>query len=259
MIRQYALEGLPFRDIFIFDVHAHLGSFAPMQIGNGDAAGIVKTMDQMGVATTCLSSLPAIKSDCTLGNQLVKEATLQFPGRIYGYLTATPYDETYPFEDYFKGDSPLFGIKIHAAMNDTAINNPAYLPYLEFANERNLPVLFHAWEPTEVSQIAALAENFRNCPLIIAHCGFTGYQAKLEAIKTVAKYEHVFLDTAHSSTYDGALEWIVSKVGADRILFGSDVPFFDIRHTLGKLALSHLSEEEKLKIVGLNAKHLFHL
>ena len=67
----------------------------------------------------------------------------------------------------------------------------------------------------------------------------------------------VFIDTTISSTYEGAIEWIVSKVGADRVLYGSDIPFFDCRQTFGKLALSKLSETDKIKIYGENAKKIF--
>lgn len=257
MIREYALEGLPLNDIYIFDVHGHLGSARNMQIPAPTASSLIRTMDQLGVNAICVSSIPSLSTDCRYGNDQIQAATQQHPKRIYGYVSATPYDPGFQFQNYFTDKTGMLGIKIHAMMNQTSINDPGYLPYLEFANLYRLPVLFHAWTLEEVTQASKLAEQFNNCPLILAHAGLTAYAAKTAAIEAVKKYENIFLDTAISSTYDGAIEWIVSKVGASRVLYGSDCMFFDCRHTLGKMALSHLSDYEKELIFGLNAKNLF--
>lgn len=256
MIRDYALEGLPLNDIFVFDVHGHLGNAQNMQIPNPTASSMIRTMDQLGVNGICVSSISSLNTHCRYGNDEILSITQQHPNRIYGYVSATPYDPEFSFQNYFTENSGMLGIKIHAMMNHTTISDPGYLPYLEYANSHRLPVLFHAWTLEEVTHAAALAEHFKECPLILAHAGLTDYSAKTAAIEAIKKYENVFLDTAISSTYDGAIEWIVSKVGASRILYGSDCMFFDCRHTFGKLALSHLSEQEKIMIFGENAKTL---
>ena len=253
-MRQGALEGLPFEDVYIFDVHGHLNTNSEMLYLDTDAAGVVRTMDRLGVNAICVSSLLATTADCKLGNDLVQKAAKQFPGRIYGYVAATPYYEKFGFEDYFTPGSGMLGFKIHAAHNGTCIRDERYLPYMEFADKnRLLPVLFHAWEKQDVEDVAYLAETFRNCPLILGHSGVRSYPVRMAAIEAVRKYENIFVDTAISITYDGSLEWLVSRIGADRILYGSDLPFFDCRQVLGNIALSNLTMEEKEKILGGNA------
>ena len=153
----------------------------------------------------------------------------------------------------------MVGIKIHGVMNKTTICDERYRPYLEYADKNGLPVLFHAWEPDEVAQVAQVAKDYKNCPLIVGHGGLTSYAAKVQAINAVRKYDNVYVDTCISSTYDGAIEWIVSQVGVERVLFGTDLGFFDCRQNYGKLALSKLSVEDKLKIFGENARKLFSL
>ena len=118
-------------------------------------------------------------------------------------------------------------------------------------------MLFHAWEAGEVKQAVEIAANYKNAKIILGHSGHTALGAKLAAIDGIRKYENIFVDTAISSTYEGAIEWIVSKVGADRVLYGSDMPYFDCRQTFGKLGLSKLSESDKIKIYGENARRLF--
>jgi predicted TIM-barrel fold metal-dependent hydrolase len=89
----------------------------------------------------------------------------------------------------------------------------------------------------------------------IAHSAMLVYRdACVEACK---KYENIFVDTAASYTFEGAIEYMVSKVGAEKVLYGSDMAFYDCRQTLGKIGLAQISEEDKKKIFGENARRIF--
>lgn len=259
MMMERALEGMAIEDIFVFDVHAHMDNNAHLYLMHTDGESLVKTLDRLNIKGTCVSSNVCLQASPKEGNDRVLEAAARFPGRIYGYVTATAYYEDFAFEDYFVPGNGMVGIKIHAMMNETEISDKRYLPYLEYADKKGLPVLFHAWTAGEVAQVAQLAKTYKNCPLILGHGGLTNYAAKEQAVDAVKKYGNVYVDTCISSTYDGAIEWIVSKVGADRVLFGTDLGYFDCRQNYGKLALSKLSVEDKLKIFGENARKLFAL
>ena len=52
---------------------------------------------------------------------------------------------------------------------------------------------------------------------------------------------------------------VVDLMGADRVLFGSDLPFIDCRPMLGYIGFSRVSDESKRRILGLNAARLFGL
>ena len=255
-MRQRALEGLPFEEVYLFDVHGHLDTNTEMLYPDMDPAGVVKTMDRMGVNGICVSSMLATTADPKLGNDRVQEAVRQFPGRIYGYVAANPYYEELRFEDYFTKGSGMLGFKIHAAHNGTSIRDERYLLYMEYADKHRLPVLFHAWERQDVEDVAYLAGTYRNCPLILGHSGVRSYPVRMAAIEAVKKYENIYVDTAVSITYDGSLEWLASRIGTDRILYGSDLPFFDCRQVLGNIVLSDLTMKEKEKILGGNARKI---
>jgi predicted TIM-barrel fold metal-dependent hydrolase len=51
----------------------------------------------------------------------------------------------------------------------------------------------------------------------------------------------------------------VKHAGADRVLFGTDSPIMDGRHHIAKVATADISEEDKIKILGLNAIELLGL
>ncbi len=257
MIADKALLGLALDDVFVFDVHGHLCSDAKICQPNDDGAGLVATMDQLGVNSICVSSGLAMESDEQRGNELTAKTAQEFAGRIYGYAVPNPHHDDCEIAHYFEEDTGMVGVKIHADIQGTSISDPRYLPYMELADKKGLPVLFHTWMDYEVREVCALAQKFKNAKMILGHAAMTGITAKKAAIETCKLCENVFVDTAMSSTYDGAIEWIVSKVGADRLLYGSDMPFFDCRQTFGKLALSKLSDSDKIKIFGENAKKIF--
>ena len=66
------------------------------------------------------------------------------------------------------------------------------------------------------------------------------------------KRENVFLETCCSTVIYGVMEMLVNKIGADRILFGSDMPFVNANAQIGKILHAKISDDDKRKILGLN-------
>jgi predicted TIM-barrel fold metal-dependent hydrolase len=50
------------------------------------------------------------------------------------------------------------------------------------------------------------------------------------------------------------IERFVRELGAERVLFGSDIPLPEPAAALGRIAYARISEEAKRKILGLNIK-----
>ncbi|MBQ9967497.1 MAG: amidohydrolase family protein [Oscillospiraceae bacterium] len=253
---QYIFEGKPFEGIYIFDVHGHVGAHKPFQLGGYDADSVAKTCRRMNVDGVVVSSLPALASDWKWGNEEVAASVDAYPGLIWGYASPNPFYEDCDITPYL--DLPGFvGVKIHGDMQgSTPVNDPRYFPTYEVANERGLPVLFHAWLSAEVRAAADVARRYPNTKIILGHSGMTARDTALEVARTC---DNIFIDTAISSTYDNAIEVLVDKVGADRVVYGSDICFFDCIHTMGKIALARISDTDKEKIFGLNARGLFSL
>jgi len=57
----------------------------------------------------------------------------------------------------------------------------------------------------------------------------------------------------------GMLERMVNGVGAERVLFGTDMPFVDGRPQIGYVACARIPDDSKRLIFGLNAKRIFRL
>ena len=255
MIGENVLQGKPFDGVYILDIHAHLHCSSDFQMTHTSPEEVVDTLDKLGVDGICASSIISIHADCRMGNQLMLDAVKKYPGRIYGYVTVSPHDNEIDLDPFFAVPG-VKGLKVHAAFHRASIDDERYDPFLEYADKKGLPVLFHAWEAIDTVHIARLAARYPGAKLIIGHGAMRTWEVKREVIAAVKKYENIYADTTVSVAYDGAIEYAVRQLGADRLCYGSDLPFYDCRHVVGKVATSRLTDGEKEKILGGNARRI---
>ncbi len=247
--------GAAFDNVYIFDVHAHTDNYAPFQLGDPTAEGLAFTCKRLGVDGLCTSSLTACRSDWRFGNQLTADACAAYPGYIYGYAVPNPYDPDCSLEPYFATEQGFRGIKVHGDMQGSLpLNDERYFHAYETADKYRVPVLFHAWLPSEVEAAMDVAKRWPNVPIILGHAGMTAKPAAKKAANTCP---NIFIDTAVSTRPDGTVEWLVNNIGVDQVVYGSDIAFFDCAHNIGKIALAKITDGEKEQIFGLNARKLF--
>lgn len=247
------------KDTFVVDIHIHVGGSTRYQKPGNDADSVVHTMDHLGVDVTCASCSPGAYCDFAWGNEMCGQAHAKHPERILAYAVVNPnYDVD--LDDYFVRDDRFFGIKaIPFVQGNLRIDCEGMQRFYAYADQKGLPVLFHAWQRSEVADAVAVAKRYPNARFVLGHSGFTTREAKEEAILGCKTCENIILDTTVSDTYDGALEWIADKVGADRLAYGTDLTAFECSHILGRVLMSRLSDADKEKILGLNAKEFLKL
>jgi len=246
---------LPLKGETIIDAHTHMGPYFNFHIPNNDADGMVKVMDRLGISLACTSPHAGITPDFRLGNDIAYKAMQDYPGRFFGYITINPnYPEDIPQELERCYNRSMRGIKIHPSSHGYPANGANFSPMWEFAQEKGLPVLAHSWagdgncSPTVLGKVA---EQYPSVTIILGHSGGTmsGYYESIEVAK---KRENIFLETCCSTVIYGIIEMLVNKIGADRILFGSDMPFVNANAQIGKILYAKISDEDKRKILGLN-------
>jgi len=259
-LRDKVTRGLPLNDEIVIDAHCHMGRWANFNIPHGDAAGMVAQMDRLGIRACVSAHHASIGPDFRFGNDEVLQAMADFPGRIYGYATVNPnYPEAEIVEEMERCISAgMVGVKIHPDTHQCMVDDEKYRPVWEFANERALPLLSHTGigGKNPVKTFESLAEKYPNVKIILGHAGF-GSEGANQSIETARKYPNIYPEITGSVVVYGTLERMVRAVGADRILFGTDLPFLDPRPQLGRVAFAKISDDEKRMILGLNASRLF--
>jgi uncharacterized protein len=253
------------KDEYIVDNHAHMDTWYNFHIPeNGTPASMVHAMDLVGIDVTLAAPHICIGPDYCQGNRDVYAAAEQFPGRIIPYVTINPnYPEKEIREeiDYWDTHGGIRAFKFHPACHLADACHANYYPVFDYCQERGLPILSHNWTGAPVAgkdTLHGLAETFPNVTFIIGHA-ISGWPA-IDASCAAAKlYPNVMLDTTGSGlTYD-AIPEVVRRLGAERIMFGTDNPFIDPRPGLGRMLLARISDDEKRLILGLNAKRIFRL
>jgi len=254
-----ARRGEPLTDVEIIDAHGHLGPYGGFYVAGADAKGMVEVMDEVGIDAVCISSHTAISSDWQLGNDLTAAAAREFPGRFLPYATINP---TFP-EDVVKELERCFNelgmrmIKLHPGTHDYPLDGKNYQPVYEFAREHNALILTHTWEGSKTCNVAVAikaADKFPGVNFLMGHSGGpSGYEKMMEAAKV---RENVYLDLACSRARLGQVEMFVEEVGAEKVLYGSDISFLAAPPQLGKVVFARISFEDKKKILAENFKRI---
>ena len=254
-LKETAALSLSLESELVIDSHSHMGPYYNFHIPDNDAGSMVEVMDRLGVNMTCTSPHAGITPDFKIGNDIAAQVMQDYPGRFFGYITINPnYPEEIPKEIERCYNMGMRGFKIHPSLHGYPANGENLRPMWEYAAEKGLPVLSHTWagdgrcSPRVLEKVA---EEYPNVPILLGHSGGTpaGYD---EAVDVAKKRENIFLETCGSGVIYGMIERFVREVGADRILFGSDMPFVNANAQIGKIMYAKISDEDKRKILGVN-------
>lgn len=250
-------QGLPLDDIFIFDCHAHIGSGGTQYKGAPGAEDIVRIQKKLGINASCISDGACYGTAYSYGHDQVIRDVQDYKGRIFGYVVINPRYPVGPEIEKCFAVEGFLGFKINQAFSQIPIDDTSMYEGCEYANKHKLPVLIHTWQKHEVQGVLNLAKMFPDAPFIIGHSAMTYPDARQLTVDAIKKYDNVFADIVLSSTYEGSLEWLVDKAGSEKLLYGSDTTAFDCRQILGRVVLAKIKEEDKIRILGENAKKIF--
>lgn len=156
------------------------------------------------------------------------------------------------------------GIKVHPAVQMVRPDDPRAMKLYRLCGERQLPVLFHCG-PVDIepplgrylSQVRhyerALAEN----PRTVFVLGHAGALQMSEALGYAKKYPNVYLELSSQSL--GNVRRILGEAPPERVLFGSDWPFYHQAIGLAKVFLASDDPAVRQRALYGNAKRLFGL
>jgi len=187
----------------------------------------------------------------------------QESGRVRGYVTVNPNHTRHAMAEVERCVARgMVGLKLLASRraDDRLLD-----PLMELAAARALPVLHHAWQHrtrhwpgqdiSDGADLARLAERHPGVRIILAHIGGGGDYAHTFA--AVADVPNILLDISGSGVDRGMLDDALAMVGADRMLWGSDVTMETGLAKLRALEVIGLGEEEMALVRWGNAVRVF--
>ena len=163
------------------------------------------------------------------------------------------------------------GIKIHPIVQRFFPDDPRMGPIYGVCQELGLTVLSHsglargAEQWAEPNAFGPLLQAFPRLTLLMAHLGggsWTQTRAFAAAFPTATfdLCEIIEWTGAPNAPTDDDLGTLIEDIGPDRVVMGSDYPWYDLGHTVERvMSVPGLSDEERRGILGANAARILGL
>jgi predicted TIM-barrel fold metal-dependent hydrolase len=247
----------------IWDLHCHL-SGVPGTTPEERLGKLLAFADRMGIARLCVSMGMELSQDPSpekmrQENDEVLRAARGFPARAFGLVYLNPKHTQASLDELNRcvRDGPMVGVKLWVAQH---CNARELDPLLERIIELKAIILQHTWLnitgnlPGE-STPADLADLASRHPQAVIVCGHSGGDWEL-GLRTIRPHPNVFADLAGSDPTAGFTEMAVRELGAERVLYGSDVPGRSFASQLAKVLAADISDSARELILAGNLKRL---
>ena len=251
------------------DMHSKLFGYG--WFGGGDAARthtiptLVNEMDLLNVDKAVLlvvaPILPLRNNNTELWLKALQESPHKDRFILFGALDH-PLNPSAPEQVKWLYKMGIRGIKMHPTMQQFAPDNPKMNRVYEVAQRLGMQIFFHAGragiEPGYTQQFARMknyiepAKNFPKLQFIYGHAGARDWE---EAMVIARDHDNVWLEIEGQGVYE--LQKIMQVAGPEKMLYGSDWPFFPLAAMMGRVLMATEGmEKERELILSGNAQRL---
>jgi len=243
----------------IIDFHGHMSELVSCYLPRCTPEAMLKTMEQCNLQLLIFCGHDALFIPC-LRQQNDIDAVRKYPDRFKAYfaLNANTLDDKADMELLAQNSDIFVGLKMLPDYFKRSINDPKYQAFYEYANSTGLLFLCHTWDnPKSLYNGIAQAEEFvQKYPDITFIAGHSFHNKWLEAARLCNTYSNLYLELTAVLDDRGALELLLEKCGSKKILFGTDLPWFDTHHGIGTILSTDMPDEDRKNIFFRNGVRL---
>jgi uncharacterized protein len=245
-------------DCPVYDLHGHMGAFAGISFPRPEATGMVAAMDRAGVKLLVFCHHGALFTP-DIGNAANIEAVRRYPHRLRAYCGINPNYQAVTESDiatYDEFPHVYVGIKMLADYHGYALTDERYRLAWEKADRDELLVLIHTWGGSKYDGpevVRAVAERYPRAKILMGHSCHGEWD---KAISLVQQFPNVHFELCAVLDERGVLERFVGEAGSDRILFGTDLPWFNHHYYIGSVLGADIDDEDRHNILHRNAERL---
>lgn len=242
----------------LVDVHTHIG----VDLGDGStqtAAELLAVLPSAGVSRVVVSTFeggPQVGE----GNAEVMRAAAAAPETLIPFVVYVPTESPtvrarFPamLRDWAVAPVPVQGVVINPTMHPCDLGHPQVRAVIDLCSELGLSVMLHymaQWSDSAEGG-AALAKEYPAVRFLVP--GIAWIPGGLGLFGDLG---NVFVDTTRSYGRM-TVSSLISAVGPERVLFGSDSPRLDMAHEAAKLSASGLTDTQLRAVRSGNASRLF--
>ena len=245
----------------IIDTNGYCGKWPYWKPKYDGVEDLIRIMDAHRIQSAAICSTRGIFMDWIEGNEEALALTSAHPDRLIPFGTFCPgsfKSDLEPLKGHF--ERGLRGLRLFPQHHLYRLSEePDIHLAVEIAAQAGAPILIPVrllmdWRlPTlAVPDVGSLAGSFPQVPIIL---GGVNYGELREALRVLRKYPNVLLETSCFQILKG-IESLVEALGADRILFGANLPLQSALCQLEKVLAAEISDSDRERILGGNAEGL---
>lgn len=237
----------------VIDISAMVGPWPTDKLEFSTPEALVQKMDHYGIDQAFVYSSYAVKVNPVDGNKILMDQLKGFEDRLkpcWVILPTWDVESAVPLEEELKKNDVRMVRMMppaHSYVPDPWVCGDVY----GMLERNRIPLLFNMTDIT-VGQLHGIAQAYPQLPLIITQCE---YGQNRSLYKLLELHPNIYLEISTYYIYNG-IEDIAEKFGADRMIFGSRMPFQEGAAALGMTMLADISEEERAAILGGNIARL---
>lgn len=245
-------------DCPIIDMHGHWG---PFYGGALTYAGIEETKTHFTAAGVRLLVFshhnPLMSGD--ISNQANIDAVKLWPERLRAYLGINPH---YPerierdLASFADNKDYFVGLKLLSDYHSVPLEDDRYKAAWEFADANKLPVLMHTWSGSLFDGFSNLEAVCKRYPNALKMAGHSLHGDTKGAVHLATNYPNMYMELTAVPNIRGAVEAMLEGAGSEKLVYGTDYPWFSEHYYIGSLLGMGFSDDELRNIFYRNAQRI---
>ena len=255
----------------IIDAHVHITPDGKWFNTNHDASveSLISELDEASIDKAILLPIEGF-----IENDFIVEVCQKYPDRLIGFVSVNPLQGQKAIQklEHYITKFGLKGLKLHPSLQKFQPLHRNVIGLLEKTVELDIPVIFDTFPSSSFLLLEdilplvydKLAKVVPEAKITLAHSG--GYRL-FDAMAVAKSNPNIYLEISYSILYyQGSsiindFEFVIKKVGAHRVIYGSDYPEMRIAPSYNQASkiLANFSREEKDLIFGGTISNLLRL
>lgn len=240
----------------IIDAHSHLGScrvFGANQTGEE----LIAAMDDAEIEASVVQPFPGAPSAHETHNQ-IHELSQRYPNRIVGMASLSPHRARDEYQGEIQRcveDLGFVAVKVHPIGHAVRPGSEDAHLIFDTASDLGIAVMIHTGPGVPFAEPASwipMAQQYTDTDVILGHAGAGIYSGP--AIVAAQICSNIVLETSWSNPQD--IRAAIQTLGADRVLFGSDMTF-NTKVEIAKYDSIELSAEQQNLVFHQNSERVY--
>jgi len=217
-----------FKHLIVIDSHLHIGKDKDGIVSTPE--GVIKKMDEANISQSIIfpfNEMMIGKNFHSPNNRILK-AFKKYPDRFIPFFRLDPLNN-WKREFNLRVKQGFIGIKLHPLSQKFKLLDPRVMEIYKEAEKAGLMIILHTGTGmTSIGKnIKKISDKFPKLKIILGHAA---YLDLWESIELLRNNQNVFFELSTMKVFD--LYKLFKSLPPERIIFGSDYPYHEMKITL---------------------------